>query len=356
MKIPKKTLRKSAFTTCMFLTFFVLLFLIQYFESQSEKGSIKTLFDAFWYAIVTLTTVGYGDLYPVTVPGKIIGLVIILFSLGLLSYVISQLSQYLFTYMEKKKLGFFGTKFTNHVILIGWSNVAKMMIEQITHANQKVVVLTDNRNHLDLIHDSFDEELVFAVFGDLNSEEGLKRANVSQASSILIDMEQDADALIYLINFRKRYEHVSTVIFLHNHELKQTFYNAGATYVVSEMEISTKLIASFVFEPDVAKFTEDIMSTAHGDHDFDMLEFLVNRDNPYCNQPYMDTFIDMKKSFNAILIGLARPDGDQYKLIKNPENDLPILEGDYILLVADGLHKKQIEEAFGVAEGRMVCA
>ena len=325
MKLPKKTIQQSAFTTCMFLTFFVLLILIQYFESQSDKASIKTLFDAFWYAIVTLTTVGYGDLYPVTVPGKIIGLVIILFSLGLLSYIISQLSQYLFTYMEKKKLGFYGTKFTNHVILTGWSNVSKMIIEQITHANQKVVVLTDNRNHLDLIHDGFDDELVFAVFGDLNSEEGLKRANVNQASSILIDMEQDADALVYLINFRKRYSHVNTVIFLHSHELKETFYNAGATYVVSEMEISTKLIASFVFEPDVAKFTEDIMSTAHGDTDFDMLEFLVTKENPYCNQSYMDTFIDLKKSFNAILVGLARPNGQRFDLIKNPENDLPII-------------------------------
>lgn len=65
--------------------YILVLLLLVYVESKSELSSIKGLSDAFWYSIVTLTTVGYGDIYPVTMPGKCIGLFLVLCSIGLLS-------------------------------------------------------------------------------------------------------------------------------------------------------------------------------------------------------------------------------------------------------------------------------
>ena len=58
-------------------------------ESGAESSSIKTYGDALWYMIVTLTTVGYGDLYPVTMAGKIIGVLFILASMGMLGAILA---------------------------------------------------------------------------------------------------------------------------------------------------------------------------------------------------------------------------------------------------------------------------
>ncbi len=65
------------------------LFLLTALERSDPNASIKTIWDALWYSVVTLSTVGYGDLYPVTVGGKVLGIVFVLLSVGLLTFVIS---------------------------------------------------------------------------------------------------------------------------------------------------------------------------------------------------------------------------------------------------------------------------
>ncbi len=69
----------------------ILLLLLVNAESAAEGASIQTFSDAFWYSIVTLSTVGYGDLYPVTAAGRVIGLIFVVLSVGLLAVIISSL-------------------------------------------------------------------------------------------------------------------------------------------------------------------------------------------------------------------------------------------------------------------------
>ena len=70
----------------------ILLLLLAWFEQAADGGSINSFGDAFWYSLVTMTTVGYGDLYPVSLPGRIIGFVFLLASIGVLASVILALA------------------------------------------------------------------------------------------------------------------------------------------------------------------------------------------------------------------------------------------------------------------------
>lgn len=346
------SIRKYLFYALYIIAFFAILAGIQMVEQNAPNGSIKTFFDAFWYSVVTLTTVGYGDLYPVTLAGKALGLILILLSLGLLSFVIGKISSKFHHYLELKKMGHYGTSMQKHLIIIGWDHQAKMIANQIIYAGQSIVIITDNRNDVDLLQEIYPKENVFIVFGELTSKEVLEKANAKLAESIFINSLSDSDALVYLINLRKWYPAIDLVVALDNTELRETFYTAGATYVVSNKDISTKLIASFIFEPDVAKFTEDLMSTAVDDSSFDIFEFKVTTSNPYYNKNYFDAFIELKQNFNAILIGIAKWTNGKYELLKNPENDVVIAEQDHLILITNGVVKKQIEKRFGVKEGR----
>lgn len=334
------------------IAFVAILAGIQWVEKGAPDASIKSYFDAFWYAIVTLTTVGYGDLYPVTPAGKILGLVLILMSLGLLSFIIGRITSKFQRYMELKKIGHFGTDFEKHLIIVGWNQRGKMIAQQILAAGQSLVIITDNRNDVDLLHEIFPGEETFVVFGELTSRDVLEKANAGKARSIFINTLDDSEALVYLINLHKWYPKTDLVVAVHNNELRDTFYTAGATYVVSDKDISTKLIASFIFEPDVAKFTEDLMSTATHESAFDIFEFEVNASNPYRNRSYMDTFIELKQSHNAILIGIAKWENGDYQLLKNPDKPVEIQENDHLILITNGVVKKEIERKFGVKEGR----
>ena len=100
------------------LCYLLIITALTFAEKDAEGSNIKSFMDAVWYSIVTLTTVGYGDFYPVTPIGKIIGLTIIIASLGLLGYLIGGISNIIRNYMEKKKDGFYGTKFENHFVIV----------------------------------------------------------------------------------------------------------------------------------------------------------------------------------------------------------------------------------------------
>ena len=122
-----------------YLSIVLIIFLI---EQSNPDSNIKSFSDALWYSIVTLTTIGYGDKYPVTGLGKIFALFFVLGSVGILGFVISQISNKIMKAMEEKKLGYNGTKFENHVVIINWNNFAQQIVLQIVNAGKKVAIVT----------------------------------------------------------------------------------------------------------------------------------------------------------------------------------------------------------------------
>lgn len=81
--------KKPLLVAAAVLAYALLLWLLVFCESFAPEGSIRTFGDALWYSLVTMTTVGYGDLYPVTLAGRLIGLVFLLISTGILAVVLS---------------------------------------------------------------------------------------------------------------------------------------------------------------------------------------------------------------------------------------------------------------------------
>lgn len=335
----------------IFVSYFLLLSILLYFESADSVSSIQTLPDALWYSIVTLTTVGYGDMYPITTGGKLVGSVFILGSFSIFGFLIGQISNYMAEQLEERKLGFQGTNFTNHAVVIGWSGSGYEVLEQLIGVGKKVAIITNRRDDIDLIRESYSNNLVFTLLADYNKMEVLEKANIRQSSIVYVNFEDDTEKLVHVLNLKKIYGDLSFIVTLDNSNLKKTFLSAGVTYTISKNEISSKLLASYIFEPDVARYSEDILSYANSKEDYDIKEYKVTSDNPYKGLTYEDVFFELKKELNVILIGLSKvKDGDR-KLFKNPGNDIIIEVGDYMIMIMNGGASKAIESVFKTEEG-----
>ncbi|NVO01811.1 MAG: NAD-binding protein [Bacteroidetes bacterium] len=340
-----------AIASILFITLVLLLF---YFERDQPQTKITNLFDAIWFSIVTITTVGYGDVYPVTVAGRIIGVLIVLTSFLTMGYMVGNLSNKIRKFMEEKKLGFYGTDFENHVVIIGWDKFGQQVTDQIINANHKVAIITNNKDDIDLIYDLYNHHKVFALFSDYNNLDSMKKLNIEKSASVFVNFPDDTETLVYLINVKQKFADLRLVVSLNNSNLKETFASAGVTYAISKNEIASKLVASYIFEPDVASFTEDIMSTAIDKTDFDIQEYMVLEKNPFFGKKYNDAFVDLKLSYNCILIGISKFVKDnEYKLVKNPSEDILVEDKDFLLIISNGVAKKEVEKAFGVKEGRL---
>lgn len=89
MNRSRKNIRRYVLWIGGIALYLLALILLTAVESADPNASIQTWGDAFWYSLVTMSTVGYGDLYPVTAAGKVLGMVFVLLSLGMLTFVIS---------------------------------------------------------------------------------------------------------------------------------------------------------------------------------------------------------------------------------------------------------------------------
>ena len=349
--------RLSAVIGGILVLYCVLTVLLVQFEKNAEGTSISTVRQAVWYTIVTLTTVGYGDMYPVTPYGKAVGYIFVIGSLGILGFLIGRVSSSITEIREARKLGLNGTLFKNHIVVLGWDSFAESVVDELLLTGVKIAIITSNKNDVDLIWEKYSEKKqnIYALFADYNNFELLKKANINEANNVFVNFGDDTDKLVYLINCKKNFNaKLKYILIPASDELVSTFIDAGASFVLSREKVASKIIASYVFEPDVAHFTEDLLVKAEGDEDFDILEFRITEDNPFLNQKYVDVFFQMKEQYDCILIGMVKIDGERRILLKNPDDPaITILRNDYLIMIANGSAAESIQKAFSVSEGSL---
>ncbi|WKV12873.1 potassium channel family protein [Marivirga harenae] len=347
-----KSYKKLIYYLLAFLgVFLFLVFNLLEFELHSEEGKIDNLSDAFWYSIVTLTTVGYGDMVPTSSGGRAIGYVLILLSLGVYGLLIGQISNIMTSIKENKKMGMYGTDFQDHIVVIGWTQFGKTVIDQLIKAGRKVAIVTKNRETIDLLKELYQEKNLFILYSDYENFELLEKVNIEKSSTVFINLNDDTEKLVYILNLKKEYENLNFTVTLENSNLKQTFISAGVTHAISQNEIASRLLASYMFEPDVALFSEEILAYPTNDEEYDMKEFKVVEGNPYNGQEYDKVFFDLKKNENVILLGLVRVDEGKRMLYKNPSDNFKIKTNDYLIMLMNQKTQKKIKRVFELEEG-----
>ena len=95
------------------------------------------------------------------------------------------------------------------------------------------------------------------------------------------------------------------------------------------------------------------MSYASSEYDHDIKEFKVLKENPFCGRKYIDAFLGLKKNCNSILIGISKLEKGQRVLYKNPEDDISVLEGDYLIMITDARSEKLLDKVFQTEEGML---
>ncbi len=209
-----------------------------------EPKRFPTLLDGVWWAIVTMSTVGYGDFTPVTNLGKIIGMVLILSGAGLITsyfaYIakisISNEQQFL---TGKKVFGGGG-----HIIIVGWNGRSKRIIQNIHDRkhHQSIVLIDDTLQKHPLPRTN-----IHFIQGKATLDSVLQKANIKQAIRVLItadlkqdELQTDMFSILTLLAVKGLNPHVYCLVEILTHEQKENALRAGADGIVETNKFASE--------------------------------------------------------------------------------------------------------------------
>ncbi len=303
------------------------------FERGHNEG-FNDIGDALWWCIVTITTVGYGDLYPETTGGRVIAGVIMFIGLAfyavLTSLVTSQLIER-FRREEGKGMDIAGLK--NHTVICGWDDHGETIIHELLNNDVygHIVVITE------LERISIAEANVHVIQGDFTQRDMLEQARVAfaKAAIVLADQtggrsKQDADArtILGVLAIESFNSDVHTTAEVINSENQFHLENAGVDELIVTGAYTGNLLAHATINSGLGTVYNDLL-TMEGNR-----LHMVPAPSAMEGMAFMDVLAKISKNFGALLIGIHR----EGETLLNPIQD--VLEpSDVLILISDARPK-----------------
>jgi voltage-gated potassium channel len=208
-----------------------------------EPETFTNVIDGFWWTIVTMSTVGYGDFFPETALGKLFAIVFVIFP-GLV--IISKAIETLIKIKRMKEEGRLKFTKSGHYVIVGWNKKVKISIEELIKDDETRVVIIDN----DVEKSPYEHRLVHFVKGDPTDAGVLEKANIKEAKSVIIftknnehmsTHDADASTLMTALAIEKENPNIKTVVELADRRHKSLFSHLHIDKFIGSNEIISKI-------------------------------------------------------------------------------------------------------------------
>ncbi len=291
-----------------------------------------SLLDAFYMTIITLGTVGFSEVHPLSDEGKIFTIFLIVAGLVIFGYFITQISRYFLDgefirYYKKYKMQKDIDTLKGHTIICGFGRNGREAARILNKTNDGLVII---ENDINKIQEHPEVTGYHFIQADATKDETLLSAGIMQADAIITTLPDDAlnvfvcltaKSLNPKIKIISRATHVTSI---------KKLKSAGAKNVIMPDKIGGAHMAMLVNNPDIEEFI-DIMSTSTGD------DFIIQEISAEKNLVVGE--VDCWKKTGATIIGIK---SGSEKYILNPGPSAAIQAGDGIIIMGS---KKQINQS-----------
>ncbi|SNS42344.1 voltage-gated potassium channel [Geodermatophilus pulveris] len=276
----------------------------------------------WWYFVVTAATVGYGDVFPESTAGRLVGAYVIVGGIVTLTLLFTQLSAALQSVRGKRLRGLVDLDLADHVVLFGYTpgRTARIVAELTAEGRAQVVLCASD----DVPEDPLPERLdVHFVRGDLTSPDVIGRADVARARTAVIDVGDDNEALAVALAVTHANPDVHLVAALRDLGRLDTL-----RYVHPEVQgvqwHMPYLLTEEATDPGIAQVYSDLMTSGgHGN------TYSARVPTGFAQRTFGDCQTWFGRTFGATVIAL-RTD----RLVVSPGWDTPVPEGATLYYVA----------------------
>lgn len=301
-----------------------------------------SLFDALYLSVITLTTIGFGDVVPTTVPGKLFIMGFALTGVFLIFYVSTNLvaaivSGQLLTSLGKQRMESALARMHDHLIICGYGRMGRLVAQELATRRQPFVVVERRAELLD----NFNLPGGLALAGDGTSDEVLIEAGVQRARGLVAVVSSDADNLYITMSARLLNDKLTIIARAEDESSEQKLQRAGATRAISPYRIGGSRIAQALFRPTVVDFIELATQTTH--LELQLEETQVQVASPLIGKSLQTS--NLRHDLGLIIVAIKRPSG---RMMFNPPPETVIETGDILIALGD---RQRLDVLVALARG-----
>ncbi len=316
----------------------VLLFGILGYRYVSDYSWI----DAFYMTIITITTVGFSEVRPMDIEGKIFTVVLIVSSVFIFAFGLSVITEYILSrnslqILKKKKVRNTIKSLKDHVLVCGFGRNGMQAAERLKAYNRPFVVIERNKD----IIEKHEDDVLF-VEGDANEDEVLKQAGIERAQYLIAALPDDAANLFVVLTARQLNRDLFIISRASQVASQKKLTLAGADKVIMPDKIGGDHMASLVVMPDLITFMDKL--SMEGRHTTNLEEVAIEdfADQVECNS-LRD--LDLRRKTGCTIIGYIDPDGEY---IINPEADMQLQPKSKVIVLGRPEQIQKLNEMFHI--------
>jgi voltage-gated potassium channel len=249
----------------LFIVFIFLIFIvfisgsiIYVFEAHTNPN-IKNLFDAYYWALVTVSTVGYGDIAPVTEEGRAVTMVLIVFGVGIISFTTSIIASAFAEklYEVKTQKVFREINHYNEFFLIcGFSDEAEILAEKLKKEKINFLIVdTDEDKVNDATIRGYE-----AILGDVTQKVFLKKINFNKITKIFVLTNSDITNTFITLTLKSFSKNAELIALAHDEKNISKLEKVGADYVIVPTKATALLASVYIGSPITFAVIDAILS------------------------------------------------------------------------------------------------
>jgi len=300
-----------------------------------------TIADSFYMTAITLTTVGFGEVRPLSPPGRIFTVLLILSGVGSVAYGLSTLGEYLLTgsvaaRLRSRRMTRLIDKLENHVIVCGYGRVGKSAAITLRDSKRPIVILDFDQEQI--------EDALTAGFtvlhADATKDDALIQAGIERAWGLIICTGDDARNLFIVLSARALNPSLYIVARTVDASNEQKMIRAGANRVVSPYRIGGKHMANIVVRPHVTDFLDVV--TLDGGIELWLEELVIQPDSVLVGRTVGQS--NIRRATGVTLVALLRSGGGTV----TPDADTTLEAGDELIVLGTREQLSKLEELTGI--------
>jgi voltage-gated potassium channel len=320
-----------------FLAYFAILISFGTLGFYVIGGDEWSLIDSFYMTIITITTVGFGEVHPLNDLGRLWTSFVIVFGVSGFLYMLSEIGAELVEFrvykenQKKRKI----RKMKNHYIICGYGRMGAVIAKELHEKNHPFVVVELDQEKVDKI-----SALGYqSILGDATIEKTLEEAGIHEAAGIVVCLNNDPDNLFVTLTARSLNHDAFLVSRCSQINNKPKLKQAGADKVVNPYTAGGHRMAELLISPEL----EDTVSLSLSQGIVDLAIDEVNLTNLNSFHGVKIKNSKFREEFNLIIIGLVNGDGS-YEI--NPDPELQLSADHTVMIMGQKRQLQQFKDKF----------